>query len=68
MSLFGVAGMIAPLIFTQLFRLAISPARAVQLPGAPYWLAAALMAGCFFLAWIATRREETTIPAVEVAK
>jgi DHA1 family tetracycline resistance protein-like MFS transporter len=68
MSLFGVAGMIAPLIFTQLFRIAISPARTVQLPGAPYWLAAALMAGCLFLAWTATRHGETAVAAVDVAK
>ena len=65
MSLFGVAGMIAPLVFTQVFALAISPARAVQLPGAPYWLASALLGGSLLLAWNVTRRGEATVVATE---
>jgi MFS transporter, DHA1 family, tetracycline resistance protein len=56
MSLFGVAGMIGPLVFTQVFALAIAPSRAVQFPGVPYWLAAALLAGSLLLAWNATGR------------
>ena len=55
MSLFGVAGMIGPLVFTGIFALAISPSRAVQLPGAPYWLAAGLLFGSLILAWRVTR-------------
>jgi MFS transporter, DHA1 family, tetracycline resistance protein len=66
MSLFGVAGMIAPLVFTQVFALAISPARAVQLPGAPYWLASALLGGSLLLAWNVTRRGEAAVVATGI--
>jgi DHA1 family tetracycline resistance protein-like MFS transporter len=58
MSLFGVAGMIAPLVFTQIFALAIAPGRALQLPGAPYWLAAILLAAGFLIAWSVVRKSE----------
>ena len=51
MSLFGVAGMIAPLVFTQVFAVAISPRWGLHFPGAPYWLAAGLMVGSFAIAW-----------------
>lgn len=54
-SLFGVAGMAAPLIFTSLFAFAIARQRAVQVPGAPYWLASMLLIGSLLLARIATR-------------
>ena len=57
MSLFGVAGMIAPLVFTQVFAVAISPRWGLHFPGAPYWLAAALMVASFLIAWNVTRRE-----------
>ncbi len=56
MSLFGVAGMIAPLVFTQVFAVAIAPRWGLHLPGAPYWLASALMVGSLFIAWNVTRR------------
>jgi DHA1 family tetracycline resistance protein-like MFS transporter len=62
MSLFGVAGMIAPLVFTQVFSFAISPRWGVNLPGAPYWLAAALMVGSLMIAWVVTRKG---VPAVD---
>jgi DHA1 family tetracycline resistance protein-like MFS transporter len=69
MSLFGVAGMIAPLVFTQVFAAAIAPGRSVQLPGAPYWLAAALMTGSFLLAWNVVRKSEANVvPTTEAAK
>jgi len=69
MSLFGVAGMIAPLVFTQIFALAIAPGRSVRLPGAPYWLAALLLAGGFFIAWNVVRKgEPNVVPQVEIAK
>lgn len=45
-SLLSVAGMVAPIIFTQVFSLSIP-----QLPGSPYWLASALMAGSFLVVW-----------------
>jgi MFS transporter, DHA1 family, tetracycline resistance protein len=58
MSLFGVAGMIAPLVFTQVFAAAIAPGRTISLPGAPYWLAAMLMAGAFLIAWNVVSKSE----------
>jgi MFS transporter, DHA1 family, tetracycline resistance protein len=67
MSLFGVAGMIAPLVFTQAFALAISPRLAVQLPGTPYWLAAALLAGSLMIAWSVTRRGVAQVAATRPA-
>jgi DHA1 family tetracycline resistance protein-like MFS transporter len=45
-SLFGVAGMIAPILFTQVFSLSIP-----RLPGAPFWLASVLLAGSFATVW-----------------
>jgi MFS transporter, DHA1 family, tetracycline resistance protein len=65
MSLFGVAGMIAPLIFTQVFALAIAPTRAVQLPGAPYWLAAALLTTSFLIAWSVIRKTAAAVVPAE---
>jgi DHA1 family tetracycline resistance protein-like MFS transporter len=56
MSMFGVAGMIAPLVFTEVFAAAISPKWGFHLPGAPYWLAALLMVGSLTIAWSVTRR------------
>jgi DHA1 family tetracycline resistance protein-like MFS transporter len=67
MSLFGVAGMIAPLVFTQVFAVAISPRWGFHLPGAPYWLASALMVGSFAIAWSVTRRGVEAGPVVEVS-
>lgn len=61
MSLFGVAGMIAPLVFTQVFALAIAPGRALQLPGAPYWLAAVLLAAGVLIAWNVVRRAQPAV-------
>jgi MFS transporter, DHA1 family, tetracycline resistance protein len=65
MSLFGVAGMIAPLVFTQVFAVAISAGRS-RLPGAPYWLAAMLMMGAFLIAWNVVRKSEpVAVPEVQ---
>jgi DHA1 family tetracycline resistance protein-like MFS transporter len=61
MSLFGVAGMIAPLVFTNVFALAIAPGRVMQLPGAPYWLAAMLLAAGFLIAWNVVRKSEAAV-------
>jgi DHA1 family tetracycline resistance protein-like MFS transporter len=53
-SLRGVAGLIGPGLFTQTFAAAIAPRVGWHLPGAPFVLAAALLAGAFGLAWRAT--------------
>jgi DHA1 family tetracycline resistance protein-like MFS transporter len=42
-SLNGIANMLAPVLFTQLFALAIGPFRDRHLPGAPFLFAAALL-------------------------
>jgi DHA1 family tetracycline resistance protein-like MFS transporter len=68
MSLFGVAGMIAPLVFTQVFAVAVSPRWGFHLPGAPYWLAAALMVGSFGIAWSVTRRGAGAVARAAVAE
>jgi len=65
--LFGVAGMIAPLVFTQVFAAAISPQWGLHFPGAPYWLAAVLMLGSFAIAWSVTRRGVGTVARVQAA-
>jgi DHA1 family tetracycline resistance protein-like MFS transporter len=63
MSLFGVAGMIAPLVFTEIFAIAIAPDRAVPFPGAPYFLAALLLGASLVTAWLATRESSAAEPA-----
>ena len=63
MSMFGVAGMIAPLVFTQVFSVAISPKWGFHLPGAPYWVAALLMLGSLAIAASVMRRATMAVPA-----
>jgi len=61
--------MIAPLVFTNVFALAIAPERAVRLPGAPYWLATSLLAAGGLIAWNVVRRSEGGVAReVEVAE
>jgi len=54
-SLRALTGMAGPLLFTQVFSAAISPAARIHLPGAPYFLGAALLVGCLLLATVVTR-------------
>jgi DHA1 family tetracycline resistance protein-like MFS transporter len=65
MSMFGVAGMIAPLVFTQVFSVAISPKWGFHLPGAPYWLAALLMLGSLAIAASVMRRATIGVAATQ---
>src|SRR5271165_5005154 len=52
-SLRALTGMAGPLLFTQVFSAAIAPSARVYLPGAPYYLGAALLVGSLFLAiWV----------------
>lgn len=53
-SLMGIASMIAPVLFTQTFALAIGPLRALHLPGAPFLLAALMLVGSLMVAWRVT--------------
>jgi DHA1 family tetracycline resistance protein-like MFS transporter len=66
-SLLGIAGMIAPLVFTSVFAFAISPRHPWQLPGAPYWLASALLAASLAIAWTVTRPKSTALATASAA-
>jgi DHA1 family tetracycline resistance protein-like MFS transporter len=68
MSLFGVAGMIAPLVFTQIFSIAISPRWGLHLPGAPYFLASALMVGSLLIAFSVLRKDAPEVTAAQTAE
>ena len=54
-SLRAITGMAGPVLFTQVFALAISPRARVHLPGAPYHLAAVLLLSGLLLAVYVTR-------------
>jgi MFS transporter, DHA1 family, tetracycline resistance protein len=54
-SLRSITTMVAPVVFTQVFAYAISPGTALRLPGAPYFLAAILLATSLLVAVYVTR-------------
>ena len=54
-SLRGIAFMIGPVLFTSVFASFIGANREWHLPGAPYLLAAMLLAGAMYVAWRVTR-------------
>jgi len=54
-SVTGIANLIGPAIFTLTFAYAIGAGRDWQLPGAPFLLAALMLAGAALLAWRLTR-------------
>jgi DHA1 family tetracycline resistance protein-like MFS transporter len=60
-SLMGLASIISPSLYTQVFAKGIDPASPIHLPGAPFYLAALLLMCAFALAWRATKPE--TVPA-----
>src|SRR5215467_10360550 len=62
-SLRAITGMAGPVLFTQVFAMAISPRARIHLPGAPYYLAAALLLGSLLLAAYVTRLSAETIGA-----
>jgi DHA1 family tetracycline resistance protein-like MFS transporter len=66
-SLRAVTGMVGPVLFTQVFALAIAPRASVHFPGAPYFLAALLLLSSLLLAIYVTRPSETAQPAPEPA-
>jgi DHA1 family tetracycline resistance protein-like MFS transporter len=53
-SVMGIAGLIGPALFTQIFAASISGAQGVHLPGAPYFVAAGLLLVGIGLAWRVT--------------
>ena len=56
----AVAGMIGPAIFTQAFAFFIAADRSVELPGAPFVMAALLLAGGVAVAWRTTHGKRST--------
>jgi MFS transporter, DHA1 family, tetracycline resistance protein len=62
-SLRAITGMAGPVVFTQVFALAISPHTILHLPGAPYFLAALLLFASLMLAARVARPENAAQPA-----
>jgi len=60
-SLRAITGMAGPVLFTQVFALAISPRARIHLPGAPYYLAAVLLLSSLLLAIYVTRPRAETV-------
>jgi DHA1 family tetracycline resistance protein-like MFS transporter len=68
-SMRGISGMIGPLLFTQIFAIAIRGDTLPHLPGAPYLLSAVLIIGAVSLAWrVAHRHVPEAIPSEQVAQ
>lgn len=61
-SLRAVTGMTGPVLFTQIFALAIAPSARIRLPGAPYHLAALLLLSSLLLAVYVTRPRVESAP------
>src|SRR5205814_5644911 len=59
-SLRAITGMAGPVLFTQIFAIAISPHYEIHLPGAPYYLAALLLGASLLLAVYVTRPSAAT--------
>jgi DHA1 family tetracycline resistance protein-like MFS transporter len=66
-SLRAITGMAGPVLFTQVFAIAISPRYGLHLPGAPYYLAALLLGASLLLAVYVTRPSEAAQAAPSVA-
>ena len=58
-SLRALTGMVGPLVFTQVFALAISAKARIHVPGAPYYLAALLLMVSLLLAMVVTNSHRT---------
>jgi DHA1 family tetracycline resistance protein-like MFS transporter len=57
-SVAGIANLIGPGLFTQVFAMAIAAERAVKFPGAPFGLAALLLVAAMAIAWRVTKTSE----------
>src|SRR5207253_353159 len=66
-SLRAITGMAGPVLFTQIFAIAISLLYGIHLPGAPYYLAALLLGASLLLAVYVTRPTEVTKATSSVA-
>jgi DHA1 family tetracycline resistance protein-like MFS transporter len=66
-SLRAITGMAGPVLFTQLFAIAISPRYGFHLAGAPYHLAALLLGASLVLAVYVTRPGEAAASSAQTA-
>jgi DHA1 family tetracycline resistance protein-like MFS transporter len=59
--------MIGPILFTSVFKATIDPAGSLHVPGAPFFLAAAVLAIGLLSAWFAIPKQQTnqTEPIVQ---
>jgi DHA1 family tetracycline resistance protein-like MFS transporter len=64
-SLQGIASMVAPLLFTQLFAAAVGPYRAWNLPGIPFLVAGLLLVWALAIARRAAAQPAAPVAAVE---
>jgi len=64
-SLRAITGMAGPILFTQVFALAIAPRAPVHFPGAPYCLAAVLLLSSLLLAAYVTRSTVDAQPSAQ---
>ncbi len=69
-SLRAITGMAGPLLFTQIFAIAISPRYGLHLPGGPYYLAALLLGASLPFAVYVTRPSEAArhLPSARTAR
>src|SRR6266851_8032840 len=66
-SLRAITGMAGPVLFTQVFALAISPRSGLHLAGGPYFLAAVLLGASLLLAVYVTRPSEDATASSQAA-
>lgn len=59
-SLMGIAGVVAPPVYTWVFGIGVNPAHSTQVPGSPYYLASVLALAACFVAWLTTRPSRAT--------
>jgi len=60
-SVRAITGMAGPLLFTQIFSMAISPKSSVHIPGAPYFVAGLLLSSSLALAAYFTRTHSSSV-------
>ena len=66
-SLRAITGMAGPILFTQVFALAISPRNGFHLPGAPYFLASVLLFSSLMMAAYVTQPSEAAAASSQAA-
>jgi DHA1 family tetracycline resistance protein-like MFS transporter len=60
-SIMGIAGLIGPGLFSEIFARFVDPDAQFRLPGAPYFLAGAMMLVAVSLAWRVTRKRPAEV-------